>query len=132
MFVEGNTRHALDLSSAVNLKSIMFDCGMPSFDVDWITAAVESIKSPHIEKLTLHVPEDLTCENIATQLPGAVYTQWLDLDRTLVKYLTSRSFRLKVMAPPRTAGDTFEALVERLLPNLVGKKMLEVAQIART
>ena len=104
---------------------------MPIFDVDWITVAVDSIRSPHIENLTLHMPGGLTCENIETQLPGAVYTQWLDLDRALVKYLTSRSFRLKVMASPGTAGGAFKAPVERLLPNLVGKKMLEVVQIAQ-
>ena len=100
---------------------------MPIFDVDWITVAVESIKSLHLKKLTLRMPGNLTCENIETQLPGAVNTQWLDLDRALVKYLTPRSFRLKVMVPSGMDRDASEPLVEQLLPNLFGKKMLEVA-----
>ena len=103
---------------------------MPSFDIDWITVTVESIKSPHLKKMTLRMPRDITTrENIETQLPGAVYTQWLDLDRALVKYLTPRPFKLKVKAPTGMNKDAFEVCVERLLPGLFAKKMLEVAQI---
>jgi len=129
---EGNTQHLLNLSSAVNLKSVVFRCGMPSLNVNWITVAVESIKSSHVKEMTLHTPSDLTTrEKIDTQLPGRVYTQWVALDRVLVKYLTARSFKLKVVAPPGASDDTFGACVEHLLPNLFGKKMLEVAQIVR-
>jgi len=121
--VEEDTRQVLDLSSAVNLKSIEIHCGISSYNVDWITAAVESIKSPHVKKMMLQMPGDLA----KTQLLGAVYTQWLDLDRTLVKYLTARPFKLKVIAPGGMDKAEFEVCVERLLPNLFVKKMLEVA-----
>lgn len=130
---EGDARHSLDLSSAVNLKSVVFRCGVQSLSVDWITAAVESIKSSHVKEVTLHMPEDLTAhENVNTQLPNAVYAQWLTLDKALVKYLTARSFKLKVIAPPETDRDAFEGCVERLLPDMFGRKMLEVAQVVRT
>ena len=130
--VEGNTRHSLDLSSALNLKSVVFRCGMPSLNVDWITIAVESIKSSHVKEMTLYMPGNLTTRgNVDAQLPDAVYTQWLDLDKVFVEYLTARSFKLKVVTSPGTDKDTFEGYVERLLPNLFEKKMLEMAQILR-
>jgi len=125
---QGNTRHLLDLSSALNLKSIMFQCGMRSLDVNWIAAAVESIKSPHVKKMTLYLPDDPTTdEDNEAQIPDAVYLQWLALDKVLVKYLTARSFKLKVVVPHGTGNAAFEARVEHLLPNLFGKKMLEAA-----
>jgi len=131
--VEGNTRHVLDLSSALNLKSVELHCGIPSFDIDWIRVAVESIRSPHVKKITLHMPTDITTrESIETHLPSAVYAQWLDLDRALVKYLTTRSFRLRVVASTVVDRGVFEVCVEHLLPNSFGKGMLEVAQIVRT
>jgi hypothetical protein len=37
LLVEGNTRHSLDLSSVVNLKSVVFQYRMPSLDVNSIT-----------------------------------------------------------------------------------------------
>jgi len=133
MLAEGNTRHFFDLSSAVNLKSVVFRCGMPSINVDWITAAVENIKSSHVKEMALHMPKDLTTrEKIDSQPPGRVYTQWRTLDKVLVKCLTARSFKLRVVAPPGASNDTFGACVERLLPNLFGKKMLEVAEIGQT
>ena len=126
--VEGNIRDPLDLSSAVNIKSVKFECGMSSFDVDWITVAVESIKSPYVEKMTLCTPHDLmTQENVDTRPPDVAHAQWLALDKALVKYLTSRSFKLKVIAHPGADAAAFEACVERLLPDLFGKRMLEVA-----
>ena len=128
LLVEGNTQYLLDLSSALNLKSIMFRCGMASLDVNWITTTVESIKSPHVRKMTLHLPDDPTTdEDNNSQIPEAVYLQWLVLDKALVKYLTARSFKLKVVAPHGTGKVGFEARVEHLLPNLFGKKMLEAA-----
>jgi len=128
-----NTRHSLDLSSALNLKSVVFRCGMSSLNVDWITVAIKSIKSPHVKEMRLHMPGDLTGrEDTDAQLPDAVYAQWLALDKVFVKYLTARSFKLKVVAPHRTDRGMFEACVQRLLPNMFGKKMLEVAQIVRT
>ena len=128
MSVGANTRQAVDLSSAVNLKSIEIYCGTPSYDIDWITVTVESIKSPHLKKMTLRMPRDITTrKSIETQLPGAVYTQWLDLDRALVKYLTPCPFKLKVEAPPGMNKDALEVCVERLLPSLFVKKLLELA-----
>jgi len=94
---------------------------MSSYNVDWAAAAVESIKSPHV-KMTLRMPGDLA----KTRLPRAVYAQWLDLDRALVKYLTARPFKLKVIAP-RMDKATFEVCVGQLLPHLFVNKMLEVA-----
>lgn len=79
--------------------------------------------------MTLRMPGDLTTrKTLDNQLPGTV-NQWLALDNVLVKYLTPRSLKLKVTAPNGVDEDTFEACVERLLPNLFGKKMLEMAQI---
>ena len=95
---------------------------MSSYNVDWVAAAVESIRSPHVKKMTLQVPGDLA----KTRLPGAVYTQWPDLDRALVKYLTARPFKLKVIAL-RMDKATFEVCVGQLLPHLFVNKMLEVA-----
>ena len=125
-----NIRHSLDLSSAVNLKSIAFRYETPILDVSWITAAVKSIKSPHVKEIALHMPGDLTTrENIDTQLPDTVPTQWRALDEAPVKCLTARSFKLKVIVLPGTDETAFKARLERLLPKLVRKKVLVVAQV---
>ena len=127
LLVEGTTLHPLDLSFAVYLKSIVFRCGAANLSVDWITAAVESIKSSHLKEITLYMPGDITTrENAETQLSTAVYAQWMALDGVLVKYLTTRSFKLKVIAASETDRDAFEARVGHLLPVLFAKKMLEV------
>ena len=76
------------------------------------------------------MPGDLTTrENIDTQLPDTVPTQWRALDEALVKCLTARSFKLKVIVLPGTDETAFKARLERLLPKLVRKKVLIVAQI---
>ena len=101
---------------------------MSSFNVDWITAAVESIRSPHVKEMCLHTPRDLTTrEEMDGQLSDTVHAQWLALDKALVKYLTARPFKLKVEASSEMDDTTFEACVERLLPDLFGKKMVEMA-----
>jgi hypothetical protein len=130
--LEENAQHSLDLSSAVNLKSVMFQCGMPCLDVNWIKIAVESIKSSHIRMMTLDMSDFTTRENVVPQVPDAVYIQWLALDKVLVEYLTARSLKLNVTSPPGKDNATFGSWVERLLPNLSGKKMLEVGRIMRT
>jgi hypothetical protein len=98
--LEENAQHSLDLSSAVNLKSVMFQCGMPCLDVNWIKIAVESIKSSHIRMMTLDMSDFTTRENVVPQVPDAVYIQWLALDKVLVEYLTARSLKLNVTSPP--------------------------------
>jgi hypothetical protein len=123
LLAEGNTQHSLDLSSAINLKSIVFKCEMSNHDVDWIAVAVESIKSSHVKEMGLRMPGDLATHD--ARLSNAVHTQWLALDKALVKYLTARSFKLEVMVPSMTDKTAFETWVEHLLPNLFGKKMLE-------
>ena len=130
--LEENAHHSLDLSSAVNLKFVMFQCGMPCLDVNWIKIAVESIRSSHVRKMTLDMSDFTTRENVALQVPDAVYTQWLALDKVLVEYLTARSFKLNVTSPPGKDDVMFGSWVERLLPDLSGKKMLEVGRPVRT
>jgi hypothetical protein len=130
--LEENAQHSLDLSSAVNLKSVMFQCGMPCLDVNWIKIAVESIKSSHIRVMTLDMSDFTTRENVVPQVPDVVYIQWLALDKVLVEYLTARSLKLNVTSPPVKDTATFRSWVERLLPDLSGKKMLEVGRPIRT
>lgn len=47
--------HLLNLSSITNSKSVVFRCGTPSLNVDWIAAAVESITSSHIKEVRPHI-----------------------------------------------------------------------------
>ena len=100
---------------------------MSNFEVNWIISVVKSIRSPHVKRMILHMPRDLTTrEQVDSQLPGVVHTQWLALDKALVEYLTTRLLKLEVKAPCWVDKDVFDACVESLLPNLFGKKMLEV------
>lgn len=124
--VDGNTQDLLDLSSAVNLKTLVFRSGEVNLPVGWIAAAIGSIKSNRVENVMLQVPEHIkTGEDVETKLSDAVCAAWQVLDKALVKFLTARSFKLKLLVPPEMDGGTRGACARRLLPNLVGKKLVE-------
>ena len=115
-----------DLSSAIHLRSITFDCRQSSLYVDWIGVAVETIKSPRIEKMTLYMFDYRsplqTPEQIWLQTPVA---QWLELDKVLVGFLTAHSLRLKVVPPSNLSRDLVESCVGHHFPSLFGKKMID-------
>lgn len=89
--------------------------------MDWIAATVESIRSSHFEEVTLRMPEDLaTCTRVEARVPDEVHAQWLALDTALLRYLTVRSFKLKVAQSLGGNTGTFVTCMEYLLPSLAG------------
>lgn len=81
--------------------------------------------------MALRVPWDLKTPVFMHPLPDAVRARWLALDKVFVGYLAARSLKLKVVAAQATDRETLEAYVQRLLPNLFEKGMLEVPRIAQ-
>ena len=79
--------------------------------------------------MALHMPWDFKTQKIVAQLSDSVRTQWLALDKVFVGYLTARSLKLKVIAAPVTDRETLEVCVERLLPNLFEKGMVEMPRV---
>jgi hypothetical protein len=117
---EGNT--CIDLSSATNIKSVAFRSEVRTHNIDWIAIAIESIKSRRLEEVALYLPRDfLTNTAMSSQIPAVVYVQWLALDKVLLRYLTARSLKLKVVRRPKMDEKTFVDCVECLLPSLFGK-----------
>ena len=79
--------------------------------------------------MALHMPWDFKTQKIVAQLSDSVRTQWLALDKVFVGYLTARSLKLNVIAAPVTDRETLEVCVERLLPNLFEKGMVEMPRV---
>jgi len=127
-----SARHSVDLSPATNLQSVSFECWKSEYSPDWIAAAVESINSPSIKSVALHMPWDFKTQKIVGQVPDSVRAQWLALDKVFVEYLTARSLKLKVIAAPVTDRETLEVCVKQLLPNLSEKGMVEMPRVAET
>lgn len=130
--IEGNTW--IDLSSATNLKTVAFRSEVRAHNIDWIAVAIQSIRSSRLEEVALYLPRDFTADTtIKTQVPDVVYVQWLTLDKVLLRYLTARSLKLKVVRRQGMGEDTFVACVECLLPSLFGKNIRPgVAHLVRT
>lgn len=104
---------------------------MSEYGIGWIAAAVESIKSPRIKSMALHILWEIGTPEIVDQLPDTVRTRWLVLDRAFAGYLAAHSLKLKVIAEPGIDGETLDVRVEQLLPNLFEKGMLEIPRVVQ-
>ena len=101
--------HPLDLSKATKLKDLEFRWHEPN--VQWISAAIQTIKFGNLRKITLQL-----IPTLPDLLEDKVRLEWRDLDHLLVQLWTTRSIRPVVTFGGRTGG-----LVPTLLPGLTSK-----------
>ena len=107
MDVDG--RPSLDLSTAAKLKDVVFSS---EGSLRWINAALETIKSKELQRVTVkswHMLVD--------------YREWGDLDHALAQLWTSRSIRPTILLSRE--GEMI-GLVPELLPELTKQGAVDV------
>ena len=109
MNVDG--RPSLDLSTATKLKDVVFSS---EGWLQWINAAIESIKSKDLQRVT-----------VISWHTYADYREWGDLDRLLAQLWTLRSVRSKIVFHRR--GKMIEVVPE-LLPELTKEGAVDVSE----
>jgi len=132
---EESTPGQIDLSKATKLRDIVFRCG--SLSSEWIVMALETITPRHqnLQRISIHIPQVLTCaihedgfiiERIEEANPD---TQWLDLDRLLVQFWSSRSIRPEVVYPnTKSEGNGMRDWAGYLLPEMTMRGIVDLVE----
>jgi len=114
---------SLDLSKATKLKYLVFVRMEPS--VQWITTALQTVKSKNIQDITIY-PFGALPETIEE----ADYQEWRDLDRLLVQFGASHSIRPRIMYVVGMRGKDMRNYVSSLLPELTRRGLVNLAEAA--
>ena len=121
MNVDTSDMSSLDLSKATKLKDVKFWCNRPT--IQWITMALQSIKSKNLQQVIIH------CHFILENPVGeTVYREWQDLDHVLVQFWASHSIRPKVVCGMGEKASYLVALVPTLLPELTRRRMADLRE----
>ena len=130
-FTGGSTRSSIDLSRATRLRDARFECG--DLSAKWIIVALQTVTSKHgalrqigicIYGLILNDPG----ADIRQMVGDAVYGEWLDLDRLLVRFSELRSIRLKFRYDGMSADREKETIncSSYLLPEMTKRGMIDL------
>jgi hypothetical protein len=112
----------INLSKATKLKGIVFRCGL--LHSEWVAMALETITSQRrdLQRISIYVPHPL----------HYVYdegTQWLHLDRLLVRFWDSRLIRPKVVYRRAMNGEKgMEDWIGRLLPEITKRGIIDLVE----
>jgi len=116
----GPLASSFDLSAASKLKGLVFQCARPS--VQWITYALETTKTKNLQQITIR-PYGASLEN-----PEEVHREWLDLDRLLVRFSTSRSIRPRAAYEPDGLGLDLSDYASSLFPELTRRGLVDLVE----
>jgi len=112
-----------DLSKAIKLKHLKF---LPATStVQWITMALQTVKSKHLQHITIR---QYTLLQEVTQ--EVVYQEWQDLDHLLVKFWASHSIRPEFTYLEGKEGKDQRDYVQRLLPELTRRGLVDLVEVA--
>jgi len=127
MLPDIDTSRALlhDLSKATKLKYLKFMRAKAS--VQWITMALETVKSKHLQHIIIHQSTFLP-----EVIQEVVCQEWRDLDRLLVKFWASHSIRPKVTYTTGKEREDLKDHLPRLLPELTRRGLVDLVEIAPT
>jgi len=106
-----------DLSSTTKLKHLKFSGVRTGLTVQWITTALQSVKSKNIQNIVIN-PDD----NILEPDWEQVHQEWQDLDRLLVQLCMTHSIRPQLIYKVRNEGK----VVPDLLPELTRRGMVDI------
>jgi len=120
----GPATTSFDLSTATKLKEdLVFRCAQPN--VQWVTRALQSIKSKDLERITL-----LPSPFIFRTIQEADYQEWWDLDRLLVQFRTSCSNCPKVVYDVGLGEKDLRGYAGSVLPELTRRGLVDVVKCA--
>jgi hypothetical protein len=109
----------LDLSKAAKLEDLSLRSG--GAGVQWITAALQTIQSEKLQRITIH-----PCRSVpALLIMEAVRQEWQDLDRLLVQLWTSCLIRPKIVY---ATGSGLGGLAPTLLPELTRRGAVDLVE----
>ena len=97
----------------------MFQGGRPN--VGWITKALYTLKSKHLQHVSLQPPPNPT-------LWEAAHEEWLDIDSLLDQFRTSPSLRLKITDSSGIGWECLKALVAWSFPELTRRGIVDLVQ----
>jgi hypothetical protein len=114
----------LDLSKVTKLKDLSFL--FRGSNVQRITMALQSVKSENLRQITIH-PYQIP----ANEIEATKRRQWQDLDRLLVQFWTSHSIRPMIKYKAREGERDFRGLAPSLLPELMGRGLVDLVAAER-
>jgi hypothetical protein len=116
-----NAGPSLDLSKATKLKVVEFRCARSN--VQWIATALQTIKSENLQQITINLFP------ASGRVGEAVRREWLNLDRLLTQFSTSRSIRPKIVYVEREGGADLKNLALSLFPELTRRGIIDVVEL---
>jgi hypothetical protein len=125
---------SFNLSKATKLKDIMFR--LDWWSVQWVITALQTISPDHrdLRQITIHIPYHSPITGADANIRQAIgetdYTQWLNLDRLLVRLWESHSVRPKVAVPTEQAegSECTRDHVGHLLPEIANRGIIDLAE----
>jgi hypothetical protein len=102
--------HPFDLSNLSKLREVEFRWNTP--DIQFLTASLQTVKSPNLRRISITIGQFVP---FLARVGRAVHREWLDLDRMLAQWWTSRSILPKIRYEWK--GD----FASRLLPELTSR-----------
>ena len=125
LFLDLSIATSFDLSTATKLKHLVFQCARPN--VQWVTTALQSVKSKGLERITVRPDADTFVRTIKEP----VHQQWHDLDRQLVDFWTSHSIRPKVTYEAGARRKDMRDCTQSLLPELTRRGLVDLVECDR-
>ena len=88
----------VDLSAAKRLKRVEIEFNSDSYSAAWVTATLDTITPEHrdFKLVSIYFTDLLQDTSLVGLTKEATYSQWMDLDRNLVRLWESHAIRTKV------------------------------------
>ena len=113
----------LVLSKATKLHDIEFRC--IGQDIRWIITTLRSAETINLKQIVIVISPYSTFDNPVGEMTRQ---EWQELDHLLVRLWTSSSVRPVIICEERGGGNNWGEVVLSLLPQLAGKRAVEVGR----
>ena len=117
-----STEGSIDLSTAMKLKKLVFQCRRPT--VKWVTESLQTAESKDLERITVRPDPDA----FEFRITGLDRRGWHDLDRLLVQFWDSHSIRPRVTYEAETRRRDIRHYAPSLLPELTRRGLVDLVK----
>jgi len=114
----------LDLSKATKLKHLEFMQTMSRFSVQWITMALQTVKSENLQSITIYL-----INGFPETIEEGPRQGLRDLDRLLVKFWITHSIRPRITYKLGNGRKDPRDDVPSLLPELAERGLVDLVEI---
>ena len=121
----------IDLSKATRLAAVAFR--VDGCSVEWVTTALQTIPPGHrdFRRVSIYAPRHLTGAgaDVKQTIAEQFLSQWLDLDRLLVRLWETRSIRPEVVCVrPHKNKQIMMDSMGCLLPELTKREVIDLVE----